>query len=270
MRARARRVIAHLRQQWMGALALFLVLSGGVAYAADTIGSSDIVDESILSQDIRNNEVKNNDLGPNAVQTGKIADNQVFSEDVRDDNLSGGGLSAADLSLSSVGSLEVQTDSLTNDDLKAGSVTTSELKGATIFDARDKALQDPVGGSFSTTALLDLITHQIVGQCLQGPTGTFTATVLVEGIQNGPETAVDSTAPNGVNNVSGLPAFSRATLAKAGPTTFPTWQSGQYAVASFESGVDRAGFSGNVAVATLLNGGCRFQVTAHGGGAAAD
>ena len=35
-----RTVLAHLRAQWMGALALFLVLAGGTAYAADTIGSS--------------------------------------------------------------------------------------------------------------------------------------------------------------------------------------------------------------------------------------
>ena len=29
-----RTVLAHLRAQWMGALALFLVLAGGTAYAA--------------------------------------------------------------------------------------------------------------------------------------------------------------------------------------------------------------------------------------------
>ena len=43
MRVRASRVLVHLRRQWMGALALFLVLTGGVAYAADTVFSTDIV-----------------------------------------------------------------------------------------------------------------------------------------------------------------------------------------------------------------------------------
>jgi hypothetical protein len=61
------RFLARVRQQWMGALALFLVLTGGVAYAAGTITSSDIVD------------------------------NQVFSADVRNDSLTGGGLTGADI-----------------------------------------------------------------------------------------------------------------------------------------------------------------------------
>ncbi len=64
MRVRAHRVIAHLRRQWMGALALFLVLTGGVAYAADTIGSSDVINES---EDLKNNDVLSADLKSNQV-----------------------------------------------------------------------------------------------------------------------------------------------------------------------------------------------------------
>src|SRR5438034_1258186 len=52
-----RTFLATLRAQWMGALALFLVIAGGTAYAANTVGSSDIIDESILSQDLKNGEV---------------------------------------------------------------------------------------------------------------------------------------------------------------------------------------------------------------------
>ena len=37
------RIVKHLRAQWAGVLALFLVLTGGVAYAANTVFSSDIV-----------------------------------------------------------------------------------------------------------------------------------------------------------------------------------------------------------------------------------
>lgn len=77
------KLFVHLRQQWMGALALFLVVSGGVAYAANTVFSSDIV----------NGEVKSPDIG----------NNQVRSVDVRDDTLAGGGLTSADLAPNSVG-----------------------------------------------------------------------------------------------------------------------------------------------------------------------
>jgi len=38
-----RAVLVHLRAQWMGALALFLVIAGGTAYAANTVFSTDIV-----------------------------------------------------------------------------------------------------------------------------------------------------------------------------------------------------------------------------------
>ena len=92
------RLLAHLRQQWMGALALFLVLASGTAYAANTVFSSDIVND------------------------------QVFSADVRNDTLTGGGLTAADLRGGSVGnteiadggvrSVEVQNEALTGTDIK--------------------------------------------------------------------------------------------------------------------------------------------------------
>jgi hypothetical protein len=78
-----RTVLAHLRTQWMGALALFLVLVGGTAYAADTIGSSDII----------NGQVKTADIG----------NNQVRSADVRDDALTNGGLTGADIVEGSLG-----------------------------------------------------------------------------------------------------------------------------------------------------------------------
>ncbi len=69
--------------QWMGALALFLVLTGGVAYAADTIGSSDVINGSPPSGD----DPKNNDI-----LSADLKANQVYSSDVRDDTLVSGGL----------------------------------------------------------------------------------------------------------------------------------------------------------------------------------
>jgi hypothetical protein len=65
------RLLAGLRE-WAGVVALFLVLTGGVAYAANTVFSSDIV----------NGEVKSVDIG----------DNQVQGVDVKDKSLSGADL----------------------------------------------------------------------------------------------------------------------------------------------------------------------------------
>jgi hypothetical protein len=76
------RLIEHVRSQWMGALALFLVIAGGTAYAANTVFSSDIVD----------GEVKAADIATAAVRSPELATGQVRSSDVRD-----GGLTGADV-----------------------------------------------------------------------------------------------------------------------------------------------------------------------------
>jgi hypothetical protein len=48
------KAVAALKE-WSGALALFLVLTSGVAYAANTIGSADVIDNSLLSADLKDN-----------------------------------------------------------------------------------------------------------------------------------------------------------------------------------------------------------------------
>ena len=67
------RLFAHLRRQWMGALALFLVLTGGIAYAAGTIGSADVIDNSLRSIDLKDES---------AVKTEDIIDGQVKKKDL--------------------------------------------------------------------------------------------------------------------------------------------------------------------------------------------
>ena len=54
--------------------ALVFALGTGGAYAANTIGSDDIIDESIQSVDIKNGQVTRDDLGANAITSPKIVD----------------------------------------------------------------------------------------------------------------------------------------------------------------------------------------------------
>ena len=63
------RLIALVRAQWAGLLALFLVIAGGTAYAANTVSSTDIVD----------GQVKTLDLANAAVVTAKVAEGAVTS-----------------------------------------------------------------------------------------------------------------------------------------------------------------------------------------------
>src|SRR5262245_28584298 len=84
-------------REWAGVVALILVLTGGIAYAANTVRSSDIVD----------GEVKIADIGQGAVATSEVLN----------DTATGGGLAAADLRSGSVGTAEVANNSLRGDDL---------------------------------------------------------------------------------------------------------------------------------------------------------
>jgi hypothetical protein len=61
------RLFAHLRQQWLGALALLLLLTGGTAYALD--GSN-----TVFTDDIVNGDVRTADLADGAVTDAKLAD----------------------------------------------------------------------------------------------------------------------------------------------------------------------------------------------------
>ena len=64
------RLTALVRGQWAGLLALFLVIAGGTAYAANTIGSADVIDESLLSQDIKNNTLTGDDVLESSLKQG--------------------------------------------------------------------------------------------------------------------------------------------------------------------------------------------------------
>ena len=75
-------MISYIRRNMVAFVALFVAIimtGGGVAYAANTIRSSDIVD----------GQVKNQDLADNSVGTHKIQDGSVLGADIKDHSLSG-------------------------------------------------------------------------------------------------------------------------------------------------------------------------------------
>jgi hypothetical protein len=68
------RLLAHLRQQWIGVIAL-VALSGGTAYALD--GSN-----TVFSDDIVDGAVKTADIGSGQVRTQEIANGKVQGKDL--------------------------------------------------------------------------------------------------------------------------------------------------------------------------------------------
>jgi hypothetical protein len=103
-------------------LSLFLVLGGGAAYAADTIGSSDVIDDSLLTQDFKNGEVRAVDLAPNSVGTGKVVNDSLTGIDVGD-----GALTGFDLAAGTIGTPQLQDLGVTGAKLANFGVTTDKL-----------------------------------------------------------------------------------------------------------------------------------------------
>ena len=98
----SKRVREHLRSNVVGYVAIFLFAIAGTAYAANTIGSADIINGQVKSVDIGNN--------------------QVQSADVRDDTLPNGGLTSADVRENT---LSVPTAGIANHAVTAGKLATA-------------------------------------------------------------------------------------------------------------------------------------------------
>jgi hypothetical protein len=121
-------------------IALFVALGTGGAYAANTIGSSDIIDESIQSVDIKNGEVKTPDLAAGGVTSGKIADGAVANADV-----AAGAVDSNSVLDQSLTSSDLATDSVQATEIADGSIDSGEIVDNSLF-AQDLAT-DSVGSS---------------------------------------------------------------------------------------------------------------------------
>lgn len=112
----------------MASVAVFLALGGG-AYAAATIGSSDIQRNAVLSKHIKKANVKGGDIAPNAVNGTKVADGSLNGADVFDGSLAGadvldGSLTGADVSNNSLAGADVSDNSLGGADVDEGTLGT--------------------------------------------------------------------------------------------------------------------------------------------------
>jgi hypothetical protein len=76
----------------MAALALFIAISTGGAYAANTVFSTDIVDGEVKTPDIANLAVTGAHLKAQAVTTQKVKDNNLTATDIAADAVGAGEL----------------------------------------------------------------------------------------------------------------------------------------------------------------------------------
>jgi hypothetical protein len=90
----------------MSTIAVFGVLAGGTAYAANTVFSTDIVDGEVKSVDIGNNEIGSADVKDNTINTFDV--HSFLGVDVVDETLTGadidnGSLTADDIAVNKFG-----------------------------------------------------------------------------------------------------------------------------------------------------------------------
>jgi hypothetical protein len=148
------------------------------AYAANTIGSSDIIDESILSQDIKNGEVRKDDIATNAVTNSKIASSSISNSKVANDAITtskivDGGVRTADIANGNITGSKLAKESVDATKLGINSVSglahvmDGTISGNDIMDGSVRAADlagDSVGGSE-----LQGVTLLAFGQCPINP-----------------------------------------------------------------------------------------------------
>jgi len=145
---------AHLRNNVVGYISLFLVMAGGTAWAShgapNSIDSADVVNNSLTTADLRNGVA-------------------VTSVDVKDDSRANGGLIGADIAADtltgadiadtgSLGTLEINEGSLFNDNSLGG----SDINESTLGKVPDAGAVDGIDSTQIATARGD---NADTGEC---------------------------------------------------------------------------------------------------------
>jgi hypothetical protein len=145
------RIAAYIRQHHLALLCLFLILSGGTAYAthpggANTIHSGDIIDLEVKGRDLADGSVTTSKINDGAMKSTDIGDGEVRSADVANDT-TGGALTGTDIAnTDSLGSPEIGglgsadiTDTTRSVDLPLGSFVDLVAQSAIDFNSSNSA-----------------------------------------------------------------------------------------------------------------------------------
>jgi len=143
-------------------LALVLSVGGGVAVAADTVFSEDIVDGEVKVADIANNAVRTTHIGTGQVLSADLATDAVGSAEIAPDaihpsDLAHDSVGTEELQHDAVGALKIADDAVHAPDLADHSVDSEHLRTNSV--AKSEISVGAVGGS----ELLNVHEHRSSG-----------------------------------------------------------------------------------------------------------
>ena len=132
-------------------LALTIALGTGTAYAANTIGSDDIIDESIQSVDLKSGQVRSTDI-----QNGGVGNVDLAADAVAGPKVLDGTIGSADLGSNAVTSAKVANNTLTTADIAGADVNGGGIGVPTGFvpNGRCRQLDASVGGAKAGEAVI--------------------------------------------------------------------------------------------------------------------
>jgi hypothetical protein len=110
--------------------AVVLVATTGTAYAANTVGSDDIIDDSIQSVDIKNETVTSVDVLNNSLASADIRNSSIVSNDIND-----GGVASVDILDGTIASADVADGSLSSADILDGTIASSDVADGALTSA---------------------------------------------------------------------------------------------------------------------------------------
>jgi hypothetical protein len=191
----------------MSTIAVFGVLAGGTAYAANTVFSADIVDGEVKSVDVGDNEIGSADVKDNSINTFDV--HSFLGVDVVDDTLTGadvnestlgtvpssvlGGLGRSGVRPSGqagLGLCNPETSTFINCDMIATLTLSKPARVLVLGSVRIGVESGAIAGT---------------GECQVGTTsGAVPGTIMLTALQNDPDTglsAKDHMATSGVTGV---------------------------------------------------------------------
>ncbi len=149
--SRSRRLRPHLTYaNVMSTLALLVaVAGGGAAYAAATVGSRDVINNSLKSIDIRNDTSKGGGLLSEDIEPDTINETDLGPGSVRSSQLSDLAFFEADIARAQSGLFAIPNDAIQSAEVEDGSLGTVDIDESTLtpLDGHDSSVGECDPGS---------------------------------------------------------------------------------------------------------------------------